>query len=54
MDLTYLFFNIVGCSIMQVLSSILLPEGKIKKFVLSTISIILFYAIVSPLIGIAL
>lgn len=41
--------NIVGCVVLEVLAGILLPEGKMKKFALSIISLFLFYSLVYPL-----
>ena len=43
--------SVVNCVILEVLASLLLPEGKIKKFALSIISVFLFYSIVYPLCG---
>jgi len=37
----------VGCICLEVFCGILIPEGKIKSFVLSSVSIIVFYYVVS-------
>lgn len=42
--------SIVGCVILEVLASILLPDGDMKKFTLSIISIFLFYSLLNPII----
>lgn len=34
---------------MEVLASIIIPEGRMKKFALSIISLFLFYFIISPI-----
>ncbi len=43
--------SIVGCVMLEVIASILLPDGNMKKFTLSIISLFLFYSLVYPLTG---
>ncbi len=41
--------NLVGCVFIEVLSGVLLPEGKMRKFSLSIISFFMFYCLVYPI-----
>ena len=49
MDLNLFIANIVGCAILEVMCGVILPEGKMRKFVLSIVGIYLFYAVVFPI-----
>jgi len=46
-----LIINIVVLALFEVLSSILLPEGKLKKMTLSVIGLYLLYALIVPIIS---
>ena len=46
-----LITNIVGCSLIKVIISILIPEGKVKKFCVDIISIILMFVMIEPILS---
>ncbi len=41
--------NVVCCAVLQIIASIMLPEGRMRAFTLSIIGLYLFFSIVSPL-----
>lgn len=44
-----IIINIAIVATMEALASIVVPEGRMKKFVLSVLSLFLFFSIVYPL-----
>lgn len=43
--------NLVSCTILKTLLSIILPEGKMKKFVSSVVGMVLFYCLIVPIVS---
>ena len=42
--------NIVSCVVFKIIITLLMPEGQMKKFSLSAVSLMLFYSFVYPII----
>lgn len=49
MSINSFIVNIVYVVIMEVFIGVLLPDGKMKKFVISVMSVFLLYVIVIPI-----
>lgn len=43
--------NVVCCAIIETIAGILLPEGRMKSFTMSTLGLFLFFSIVYPFIS---
>jgi len=50
MNVNNIIYNIVGCVFLEVVSGLLLPEGRMKNFTLMMVGFYLFYVVLCPII----
>lgn len=49
MNFSSFMISVVCCSLLQILAGVIIPEGRMRGFVMSIISVFLFFSLVYPL-----